>query len=130
MPSKTNMPKSSATRWLRAFFVTILLWIPSATVSAQSLSDRYRLALEDSLILYQYLKPAYQKLEIAHKFSNEAYLALRHENDMLRQLDRIKEEEYQKAVAQFLKELKRAKAWGNTKTILAIAATVAITRKR
>lgn len=124
MQAKTNKPKSRGTAWRLACIVAILAWMPYATVCAQSSKSEYERALEDSLILYVALKPAYQSLKISHNYTNQANVALRHEKAMYLDRDRIKDEEYQKALDKLLRELQRAKFWGNVKTAGAVALTI------
>ena len=87
------------TAWLTVFFAVTLAWLPSATVSAQSSSDAFRIAYEsallDSVLLYQKLKPLHRNLERAYEHLREENQALRSELHFLRLQARMQADLYQ-----------------------------------
>ena len=118
----TNNPKPLTTAWLTVFFAVILAWLPSATVSAQSSSDQFRIAYEsallDSMMLYQKLKPLHRNLERAHEYLRQENQALRSKIHFLRLHQRMQEDQYEAKLLAAESRLRKARWKGRLEGFL------------
>lgn len=110
MPT-TNTPSNNSTAWRLACIVVILVWMPGATVSAQSskapFETAYERALLDSTLILQALRPVHNSLKKAHEALRIETQALRQETIMLRMQARIERETHQRILQGMEKRRKR-----------------------
>lgn len=119
MQSSTNKPPSCSIAWLIAFFVATLALTPSATVCAQSSSAEYERALEDSLIIFELLKPTHRSLKRAYHARGEESNALRSALRLAELRHYLQVKDYERRIIAMQKKRQRGKKWRRIKLIAA-----------
>lgn len=68
-------------------------------IDRQLIDSLYTRALEDSLIVFEKLKPAYKFLQISYNFKNAETESLRSENRILREMQVMQKDEFDRSLA-------------------------------
>ena len=123
---KNTKPNATNTTVFCIAWLGVILWLcASATACAQSSATEYSIAYEaallDSLHRYEKLKPAYASLQKAHASQREEITALRGSLRILQLYQDVQEQEHQNRIQLCHQNLKRARIWGNVKTVTALA---------